>query len=63
MLVDKYLSLFGRHPISILTLYLVVLIAAALWISSEHRKRQNQREQLSWRKHLNAIRLDHDTHL
>ena len=61
-MIAKCITLFARHPFSISTVYLVALIAVALWILSAQRKRRNQREQLSWRKHLNAPRFGQDTH-
>ncbi len=62
-MIAKTVMLFGQHPISIFTLLLLALIIVAWWILSAYRGRQHKQENLSWRKHLNAIRPDHDTRL
>lgn len=59
-MIAKAIMLFERHPISIFTLLLLALIIVDWWILSAYRGRQHKRENLSWRKHLNAIRLDHE---
>ena len=62
-MIAKTIMLFKRHPISIFTLLLLALIIVDWWILSAYRGRQHKRENLSWRKHLNAIRPDRDTRL
>ena len=62
-MIAKAIMLCERHPISFFTLLLVDLIALDWWILCAYREQQNKREKLSWRKQLNAIRLDQDTHL